>query len=411
MRQCILPQAKMLKRLVCTANGSHCLSQLHRRNVRIAALSAEQQINQIPNTVSFRFIDKEGGTRRFYREVFIEPIKVPHTPTQHQAITGGDDALIQSDWEHHLNIMPRSPAAPEESQFSKCSYLIKLDDRAVILQGLPILIDHFDLAMMMASEFESQSEYIRLESMPISEIAINLIERDARTNAIPMDIRRRSYTQSVLSHFESDLLLIAENQRFYEINFYQTHWIPIIGWFNDTFGTNLELQYMLMKGEKDKIDEFETAMDVQNIFDMDPDDVMDKYQSTEIAHTVEQLQNNIKSVKSAQQNNTPHYGTLRKFLNTLDDTRLWMVDELIQYCYSPVIAIAIVTNAVSIQKVLKAIECPELDVSMIVPNEEHLKLNQTQLKIAACRCFLDVYDKMYPMTNPVRSVYHHPMIQ
>lgn len=196
----------------------------HRRNVRIAVLTAEQQINQIPNvelfalifcvcflslicvhlhvailsstkTVSFRFIDKEGGTKRFYREVFIEPIKVPHTPTQHKAITGAED------------YSPSSPKEPEQSPFSKYSYLIKLDDRAVILQGLPILIDHYDLALMMASEFEAQSEFVRLESMPISDIAINLIERDARSNAIPMDMRRRGYTQSVLSHFENDLLL------------------------------------------------------------------------------------------------------------------------------------------------------------------------------------------------------------
>merc|ERR1712154_660605 len=248
--------------------------------------------------------------------------------------------------------------------------------------------------------------------MPISDIAINLIERDARSNAIPMDIRRRGYTQSVLSHFENDLLLIAENQRFYDMKFYETHWIPIIDWFNDTFETELKLKYLLMKGEKDKIEEFQTAMDVQSIFDMDPDDIMDKYQTTEIAKTIESIQDNIKSVREEQGKRNikgPNYGTLRKFLNNLDDTRLWMVDELIQYCYSPIIAIAAVTNAVSLELLLKAVECPELDISMIVPNEEHLKLNQTQLKIASCKCFLDLYDKMYPLThNPVTSVYDEP---
>ena len=50
------------------------------------------------------------------------------------------------------------------------------------------------------------------------------------------------------------MLRIAENQRFYDMNFYENHWIPIIKWFNDTFGTELKLQYLLMKGEKDKID-------------------------------------------------------------------------------------------------------------------------------------------------------------
>eukprot|EP01084_Bolivina_argentea_P238263 400289_1 len=398
----------MFKRAIFKTNKD--LWTLSQRNVRIAALTAEQQINQVPNTVSYRYIDKEGSTKRFYREVFIEPIKVPHKPTLHKAITGTDSL----DHEDELDYKPRSPTEPEPSQFSKCSYLIKLDDRAVILQGLPILIDHYDLAIQIASEFESQSEYIRLESMPLAETAINLIERDARSNAIPMDIRRRGYTQSVVSHFENDLLLIAENKRFYEVNFYEIHWIPIINWFNETFGTNLKLQYLIMKGEKDKIDEFETAMDVQNIFDMDPDDVMDKYQSTEIAKTIESLQDNIKALREQQEKQGikgPNFGSLRKFLHNLDDTRLWMIDELIQYCYSPMIAMAIVLNAAPLNRILKAVECPELDISMIVPNEEHLKLNQTQLKIASCRCFLDVYDKMYPLTNPVINSYKEPIIK
>lgn len=168
-----------------------------------------------------------------------------------------------------------------------------------------------------------------------------------------------------------------------------------------------------MKGEKDKIDEFETAMDVQNIFDMDPDDVMEKYQTTEIAQTLEALQNNIKVIRDEQEAKNikgPNFGKLRKFLNNLDDTRLWMIDEIIQYCYSPIIAIAAVTNAVSLEKLLKAVACPELDVSMIVPNEEHLKLNQTQLKIASCKCFLDIHDKMYPLINPVVTKYNDPIV-
>ena len=164
-----------------------------------------------------------------------------------------------------------------------------------------------------------------------------------------------------------------------------------------------------MQGEKDKIDEFETAMDVQNIFDMDPDDVMDKYQSTEIAQTIEKLQNNIKELRAEHEK--PNYGLLRRFINNLDDTRLWMIDQMIQFCYSPILAVAIITNAVSLEKVLKAVACPELDVSMIVPNEEHLKLNQTQLKIASCKCFLNVYDKMYPLTNPVLDKYNEHKIE
>eukprot|EP00484_Ammonia_sp_Unknown_P031138 CAMPEP_0197032122 /NCGR_PEP_ID=MMETSP1384-20130603/10876_1 /TAXON_ID=29189 /ORGANISM="Ammonia sp." /LENGTH=366 /DNA_ID=CAMNT_0042461731 /DNA_START=119 /DNA_END=1219 /DNA_ORIENTATION=- len=365
----------------------------------------------IPNTVSFRFIDKEGGTKRFYRQVFVQEIRVPHTPTAHDAIPSNDQLVFAGT---DLDYQPRSPSAPQPSRFSKYSYLIKLDDRAVILKGLPILIDHYDLALMIASEFESQGEYVRLESMPISNIAIDLIERDARTNAVPMDIRRRGYTQSVLSHFESDLLLIAENQRFYDIGFYQKEWVPIINWFNETFGTELKLEYYLMKGEKDKIDEFQTAMDVQNIFDMDTDDVMDKYQATEIAQKIEQFQQNIKGVQERREKakqDGPNYGRLKKFLANVDDTRLWMMDDLIQYCYSPILAIALITNAVSMEKILKAIECPELDVSMIVPNEEHLKLNQTQLRLAAAKCFLDVYDKMYPMSNPVLAKYNEPVVK
>ena len=146
---------------------------------------------------------------------------------------------------------------------------------------------------------------------------------------------------------------------------------------------------------------------------MDPDDVMDKYQTTEIAKTIEKLQNNIKDLRAEQEKSNikgPNFGTLRKFLNNLDDTRLWIIDELIQFCYSPIIAIAVVTNAVSLENILKAVECPELDVSMIVPNEEHLKLNQTKLKIASCRSFLDVYDKMYPLTNPVINSYGEPVV-
>lgn len=198
----------MLKRSVFKCNNYiqrklHLQQQQEQiRNIRIAALSAEQQINQIPNTVSFRFIDKEGSTKRFYRQVFIEPIKVPHTPTRQKVITS---SIRDEDTE--LDYQPSSPTAPQDTQFSKWSYLIKLDDRVIILKGLPILIDHYDLAIMIASEFESQSEYIRLESMPMSDIALNIIERDARTNAIPMDVRRRGYTQSVISNFESDLLL------------------------------------------------------------------------------------------------------------------------------------------------------------------------------------------------------------
>eukprot|EP00485_Elphidium_margaritaceum_P012290 CAMPEP_0202693780 /NCGR_PEP_ID=MMETSP1385-20130828/7811_1 /ASSEMBLY_ACC=CAM_ASM_000861 /TAXON_ID=933848 /ORGANISM="Elphidium margaritaceum" /LENGTH=365 /DNA_ID=CAMNT_0049349511 /DNA_START=104 /DNA_END=1201 /DNA_ORIENTATION=- len=363
----------------------------------------------IPNTVSFRFIDKNGGTKRFYRQVFVEPVKVPHKPTAHDSIESNDALMFKGSG---LDYQPRSPSAPQPSRFSKYSYLVKLDDRAVILKGLPVLIDHYDLAIMIASEFEAQGEYIRLESMPIADIAINLIERDCRTNAISMDMRRKGYAQSVFSHFESDLLLIAENQRFYDMGFYDREWVPIINWFNETFETDLKLQYMIMKGEMDKVDELETAMDVQKIFDMDPDEVLDKYQETEIAKTIETLQDNIKerAERRKEKNQGPNFGQLKKFLYHLDDTRLWMLDDMIQYCYSPMIAIALLTNAVSLEKILKAVQCPELDVAMIVPNEEYLKLNQTQLKIAACKCFIDVYDKMYPMKNPFLPRYEEPVI-
>merc|ERR1712129_574516 len=143
--------------------------------------------------------------------------------------------------------------------------------------------------------------------------------------------------------------------------------------------------------------------------------VMDKYQTTEIAKTIEKIQDNIKAQREGQSIKDgirgPNYGKLGKFLHNLDDTRLWMIDELIQYCYSPMLAIALVTNAVPLHRIVRAIECPELDVSMIVPNEEHLKLNQTKLKIASCRCFLDVYDKMYPLVNPVLDKYKEPVLK
>lgn len=185
--------------------------------------------------------------------------------------------------------------------------------------------------------------------------------------------------------------------------FYERNWQPIIQWFNSTFDLNLKLEYMIMKGEGENVESVKDAMNEQTMYDMNFDDMLDKYQECEMAQTVTALTAKYKGHKY-------EYGLIPKFLASLDDVRLMMIADIIRYCYSPMIAIALVLNAISIEKALIAIQCPELDVQMIVPNEEELKLNDTVLYLAAVRNFLNCFDQMLPVTDGIVNKFDFPLV-
>ena len=337
---------------------------INKRYLRLCVLTLEQEVNMIPYTVAFKHINANGGTKRFYRQVFVEEF--------------------------------------DDNENNEC-YCIKLDDRILILDGLPILIDNYDLALIMASEFELQGEYMRLESMPISDKVISLIEKSHNKFPIDSKLRRQSYIDSVLNNLFTDLLRLAENERLKNSGFYDKYWLPIINWFNNTFNTNIKIDYMLIKGERDNINEFKDILDLQSVYDMNAEDVMEKYEQTEMAHKVSQLHTKSESLDV-------NYGSFKKFLHNLDDVRLWLLDDLIQWNYSPILSTALITNSTSLQHLFRAIQTPELDTSMIVPNEESLKINETLIRMASTRTFCNIWDKLKPINNNVCNSYNIPII-
>ncbi|ETO28173.1 hypothetical protein RFI_08961 [Reticulomyxa filosa] len=142
---------------------------------------------------------------------------------------------------------------------------------------------------------------------------------------------------------------------------------------------------------------------VKGMQEMDLEDALASYKKTEVAITMDYLQ------KHRVVNNS--YGKIKKFLKDVDLLRAWILDDLIHHFHSPIIAIAIVLNAVTLETALAAINCPELDTQLIHESEEKLKLNDTLLRVAACRCFLNAMDQAIPMpSNSVVMPYSMPVV-
>ncbi|MCP4513208.1 MAG: hypothetical protein GY826_43180 [Fuerstiella sp.] len=166
--------------------------------------------------------------------------------------------LIEDEHQHRSGNADNDDKNAKDEQRSQpsCeSFVLRLDDRRLTLHSSqPIVIDRCDLCLMIAAEFEAQSIYIRLESMPLTEMVAVLLIRQQGLSAMPADIQRTAWKESVTSRLVHDLLLTAESRCPLDDGFYGRHWQPVIDWFNTVFGTSLVIDTanLIMDGEPGK---------------------------------------------------------------------------------------------------------------------------------------------------------------
>jgi len=303
-------------------------------------LAAPAPMNIVPDTVAFKNIDQKGGSKRFYREVFVQ----------------------------------QNPENPSE-------YSLHLDNRVLLLKGKnPMMIPNYHIALLVASEWEAQAEYIRLESMPIMnfEVKRNIMEGDHRRLQ-----RRRGIVETLEHTIGEDLLLLAESEELYQKGFYEKHWEPVVKWFNEKFETQYEVTYihlekdnrepsffeqLIGKEPQEVITEFENFM---TNLDQDPK-IKEKYE--QILHPGKQL------VK------------YRQWLRHQPDLKLLLMDELLAYFPSPILITALVEHVFDLDFFFETINCPELDTQVINDYKVNLKLVESQLFIAAAKTYLNFYE-------------------
>ena len=314
--------------------------------------------------IRFYPVDKDGRTRRFYRQVFINEITSNHPNfNDHKPLASLTDPNNDSNNDSATDIKSNS------------RWTINLDNRLLISNERAIILDSYKLALAIALELESQSEYMRCESMPITETIcsyfdtieanmikhIELVQKHGNTKSVAFydDMQRVSWRGSVATHFENDLLKICENEDLYNQGFYTNNWQPIIDWFNETFNSQVEMERLFMRDEEAPLSEYaKLGSDFSGLLDVDSQSVINNFKRTAIAKKLDYFEEKAKEesesnvIKKKKETDMSH---LRKYLSSLDSVRLWMIDNMIQYCYSPIIAVALVCNAFSLEHVLKCI--------------------------------------------------------
>jgi len=327
-----LPSKRQCSAFSTVKETSHC------EKGPVFLMSAPMNINKIPDTVAFKNIDKKGGSKRFYREVFL--------------------------------------SETEDSEFT-----IYLDNRILLAKGnRPVTIPNRHVALTVASEFEAQATYIRLDSMPLTDLEVkrNIMEGNH------MRIQRRKGIIETLEHtLSEDLICIAESKERREDGFYEEYWQPIIDWFNGKFGSNFKIVYANMGSQDDNQSFFE------QLVRKEPHEMITEFESFMAALKRDPASSsNYEKIVSPQ----VELGSFRRWTRLQPDLKLMVLDELIGYFPSVMLGAALVEHAFELDFLLKAVNCSELDTHVLSLYKENLKLTETQLFLAAGKCYLNLYE-------------------
>lgn len=239
-------------------------------------------------------------------------------------------------------------------------------------------------ALVMASEFESQGEYIRRDSMPLTELQLNVMEQ--MMNAENAGMRRRARCESLMHCLETDLLRTAEMKDGKDSGFYQQYWEPCIDWFNKKFHTHIKVFY----AEIEKLDPEQELKIVEEWMEKSPEDLWktfyaehrkDPFHTGQYDHQMIEMQEQSKSER------------LARFLNKRTDLELFLLEEVLRWTQSTILGLCLLYDGCSLSHAINAINCDELDTAMIASDlhTENLKLVESQMMIAACKNLHDLH--------------------
>ncbi|XP_037822197.1 ATP synthase mitochondrial F1 complex assembly factor 2 [Lucilia sericata] len=153
--------------------------------------------------------------------------------------------LIPSTWRQVIpkqqSLIKRFYASPPKRFYKKTSvlfndgkYEVTLDHRKLKTpKGAPFTLKSEPLAIAVATEFENQKEHIERSKMHLSALCFTAIDNPNNHSKIDMVNYLLNYipTDTVLYQYddEKDLHDLQRNE-----------WDPLIQWFNERYGTNLQ---------------------------------------------------------------------------------------------------------------------------------------------------------------------------
>lgn len=296
-------------------------------------------INLVGNSVAYNLIDKQGRSRRFYRQVQIEEAE---------------------GWEQQQK-----------------GYTITLDHRPVLTKdSTPLFIDTFDLACVISHEWEMQGEFLRLEALPLTKLQMK--HNDLSLDQSNRFLLRRGRLDLAFRAFESDLLKCADNLE--HRGFYDENWKPIMTWFNQRFGTNIQIKYADIAEEShqdeqkamDDWDDFQGL--VSNLNSANPDNRLNIFGS--------KMQGLLKDM-------TPDDpGTFKSWYRERTDIELLVMDEMLMLIPSPILVSALLCDGCTLEQATSAADCTELNTKILSTHHDNLKYVDTCLALATGKTFL-----------------------
>jgi len=297
-------------------------------------------INLVGNSVAFNLIDKKGRSRRFYRQVHIEEAE---------------------GWE------------------SQKGYTINLDDRPILTKdNTPLFIGTFDLACVIAHEWEMQGEFLRLEALPLTQLQMK--HNDLSLDQSNRFLLRRGRLDLAFRAFESDLLKCADNLEHRNSGFYENNWQPIVTWFNDRFGTNIRIKYADIVEESNE--DAQTALDewddfqglVSNLNDANPDNRLNIFGS--------KMKGLIKDMAPDEP------GRFKEWYRQRTDIEMLVMDEMLMLIPSPMLVSALLCDGCTLEQATSAADCTELNTKILSTHHDNLKYVDTCLTLATGKTFL-----------------------
>jgi len=297
-------------------------------------------INLVGNSVAFNLIDKKGRSRRFYRQVEI---------------------VEAEGWE------------------SRKGYTINLDHRPILTKdSTHLFIDTFDLACVIAHEWEMQGEFLRLEALPLTQLQMK--HNDLTLDQSNKFLLRRGRLDLAFRAFESDLLKCADNLEHRENGFYENNWQPIVTWFNGRFGSDIQIKYADIVEESNE--DAQKALDEWDDFQGLVSNLNKATSENHLNIFGSKMQGLLKDMKPDDP------GTFKAWYRERTDIEMLVMDEMLMLIPSPILVSALLCDGCTLEQATSAADCSELNTKILSTHHDNLKYVDTCLALATGKTFL-----------------------
>ncbi|KAL0491021.1 ATP synthase Mitochondrial F1 complex assembly factor 2 [Acrasis kona] len=250
----------------------------------------------------------------------------------------------------------KSVAIEEYDHNDKKGYVVRIGQeqylRSLTTNNVVVLPNKY-LTNAVVAEWELQQEFIRPNTLPISNLLVNI--QDAKDNPL----HEEKLKGVVLGYFDAEFICHQEDLHQRDtIKYIESHWTPIIQWFEKTYEVKLKVF------EGDSIADNPNQTDAKNAF-----------------------------IRKYSTNKNPKY--LDEMLDLLPAHKLTALQQLTDATCSVTIAIALMEGGITREQAVNAAQWPllfQIGSFGMVMGDHDLELSEQKMKISSIALFYKLYE-------------------